>query len=70
MTARTDAQWKTQYRREFLRYAVSRGWDEEDAATRCGEIIGEALTHCRGKSPVDLAREDVLLFEWESLDVG
>lgn len=70
MTARTDAQWKTQYRREFLRYGVSRNWEEEDAATRCGEMVCAALMHSRDKSPADAAREDVLLFELEARDVG
>lgn len=66
MTARTDAQWKTQYRREFLRYAVSRNWEEDAAVTWCGEIIGEALMHCRDKSPAGIAQEDVRECELEA----
>lgn len=64
-----DRDWKGAYKAEFVRFAVSRHWDLEDASVWSEEIAGEALLSQAAQDdyrPETTAQRDVLECELEA----
>jgi hypothetical protein len=65
---RYETEWKAAYDAEFVRYAVSRGWSQENAESWPSEIHDEAflVRDEHGYDPIETAREDVRMCELET----
>lgn len=66
-----DTAWKATYTLEFLSFAVSRGWSQEDAENWSNDITDGALLCAdrHGYDPVKTAQHDVAECEKECCHV-
>lgn len=61
-----ERDWKAAYREAFVREALRRGWDRENALAWAGEVVDDAFLERRSDWPRLMARDDVRACEMEA----